>query len=106
MENSKLIKDLNDCADTCDMCYNACLNEEEVAMMARCIELDRECADICRLTSSVLSRDSENRELYLRLCGKICQICADECAKHDNDHCRKCSKTCQECAEMCAKAAA
>jgi len=35
------------CAVTCQQCASACLREENVAMMARCIELDRECAEAC-----------------------------------------------------------
>ena len=103
MGQDKLIQQLTECALTCDMCYAAFLNEEDVSMMERCIELDRECADVCHLTASILTRDSENKESYLQLCAEICAACGDECGKHDNDHCRKCSKMCLECAEACRK---
>lgn len=103
MGQDKLTEQLMECAATCDYCFSACLNEENVMMMTRCIELDRECADICRLTASILSRDSENKESYLKLCAEVCEACGDECGKHDNDHCRKCSKMCKECAEACGK---
>ncbi len=33
------------CAQACEMCASACLREEDVKAMARCIELDRDCAD-------------------------------------------------------------
>ncbi|MCW3127931.1 MAG: hypothetical protein JWO03_3589 [Bacteroidetes bacterium] len=105
MGQDKLIQQLAECAATCNMCYNACLNEEDVSMMARCIELDRECADICQLTASILARDSENKEKYLSLCADICELCAEECGKHDNDHCRKCGEVCKKCAEDCGKMA-
>src|SRR4051812_15867629 len=101
MGKTKLIQQLNECAETCNMCFAACLNEEDVAMMARCIELDRECADICQLAASQLARDSENIDQYLSLCAEICEICSEECGKHDNDHCKKCSDTCRQCAEAC-----
>ena len=39
----------NDCADACDMCISACLKEDDVKMMARCIALDIDCAQLCRL---------------------------------------------------------
>lgn len=103
MGQDKLILQLAECAATCEMCYTACLNEDDVTMMARCIELDRECADICRLTASILTRDSENKEKYVQLCAEICAACADECGKHDHEHCRKCSTMCEECAAACRK---
>ena len=99
--NHEIIQELNACAAACNACYTACLNEEDVSMMTRCIELDRECADICQLTASILSRDSENADKYLKLCADICDICADECKKHDMYHCRECARACSNCASLC-----
>ncbi|WP_394345089.1 four-helix bundle copper-binding protein [Antarcticibacterium arcticum] len=28
-------------------------------------------------------------------------MCAEECAKHDHEHCKKCAQVCNECAEAC-----
>lgn len=39
------------CAATCDNCAASCLQEEDVKMMARCIALDIDCAQICRLAA-------------------------------------------------------
>ena len=44
----------------------ACLDEEDVNMMKQCIKLDIDCADICRLTASLLSRGSEHGEHLLK----------------------------------------
>jgi len=41
------IEACQDCAVSCDACANACLHEQDVQMMARCIELDRDCAKLC-----------------------------------------------------------
>ncbi len=35
------------CAALCNHCANSCLQEENVAMMAKCIQLDMECAAMC-----------------------------------------------------------
>jgi len=40
-ENRELLQSLIECAMACEACATACLNEEDVGMMARCIELDR-----------------------------------------------------------------
>lgn len=39
---------LEDCVKACNHCFDACLKEEDVGMMAECIRLDRKCADACR----------------------------------------------------------
>ncbi|MCU7550271.1 four-helix bundle copper-binding protein [Chitinophagaceae bacterium LB-8] len=33
----------------------------------------------------------------------MCEACAVECAKHENDHCQECSKVCRQCAEECRR---
>ncbi|RYZ61372.1 MAG: four-helix bundle copper-binding protein, partial [Chitinophagaceae bacterium] len=35
------------CASACQHCASSCTQEEDVKMMARCIQLDMECAAIC-----------------------------------------------------------
>ena len=101
MEDHKILRELNACATLCNICFSACLNEEDVSIFARCIELDRECADICQLTASVFARDSENADKFLKLCAEICEACADECEKHEQEHCQKCAHVCRTCTEMC-----
>ncbi|HKR06979.1 MAG TPA: four-helix bundle copper-binding protein [Bacteroidia bacterium] len=101
-EHKEIIRQLNDCANECNHCFNACLQEDDVKMMARCIELDRDCADICQLTASMLARNSEHAHHLLKECADICEACAEECAKHKNEHCKSCAEACRKCAEACA----
>ena len=49
------IKECDACAATCEHCATACLSEADVKAMADCIRLDRDCADICRLASAMMS---------------------------------------------------
>ena len=43
------------CAAVCNQCASACLREEDVKMMARCIQLDTEYAAICYAAAQVMS---------------------------------------------------
>lgn len=102
MENKKLIEELELCAGQCTHCYDACNMEKEKDKLKRCMMLDQDCADICRLTAQLLERNSENADLFLKLCGEVCEKCADECDKHSHlEHCKKCAEVCRKCAEMC-----
>jgi len=105
-EHQELLQQLTDCALTCEACANACLNEENVNMMARCIELDRDCADLCFQAARLIQRESEILEDYLSMCARICRLCAEECAKHNHDHCRVCAEVCEACATACDAVAA
>jgi hypothetical protein len=96
-----LVQQLLECAIACEYCAASCLNEENVDMMARCIELDRDCADTCFHTAKLITRGSEISDVILAACEKICRICADECKKHDTEHCQVCAETCERCADAC-----
>lgn len=96
-----LVETLLACQQACNHCFYACLEEDDVKMMAACIRLDRECADICSITLDFLQRESNILPEILEACIKSCEACADECEKHDHDHCQQCAKACRECADAC-----
>lgn len=70
-------------------------------MMARCIQLDMECAAICYSAAQLMSLGSAKAKEVCAICADICESCAEECGKHDNEHCRKCADFCRKCAEEC-----
>jgi hypothetical protein len=91
------------CAAECNRCFSECLNESDVSMMARCIELNTDCAELCFTTAAFLARDSESASTLLAICAEVCQACSDECAKHEVEHCQRCAAVCRECANACLK---
>lgn len=92
------------CAVACEKCSAACLKEDNVKMMAGCIALDRDCADICFTTAALLARGSVHGEHLAKECREVCLACAAECEKHaaHHDHCKACAEACRKCAEACA----
>jgi hypothetical protein len=100
-ENTDLVRELMDCVVACETCAAACLNEDDVTMMARCIELDRDCAELCMQGVHLLLRDSELAHPFLVVCEEACRLCAEECKKHDHGHCKRCAEACERCAESC-----
>ena len=100
-DHSALIKKLLDCMLSCENCATACLLEDDVKDMTRCISLDRDCADICDQGARLLQRNSVIGHQYLVICEEICRMCADECGKYDYDHCKRCAEACLICAEAC-----
>ncbi|MGI4743153.1 MAG: four-helix bundle copper-binding protein [Janthinobacterium lividum] len=101
-QNQALLDALNACIASCEYCATACLQEEDVKMMVRCISLDRDCADICALTARYVARGSEHAQHILGECAEICKACGDECAKHTHmQHCQECADACRRCEEAC-----
>lgn len=85
-------------------CASACLREEDVKMMSECIALDMDCAQICRVTASLMARDSQFSGSLSHACAAVCEACGDECARHQTQHCQDCARACRLCAEACRQA--
>lgn len=98
-----------ECAQTCTVCADACLGEKNVQHLVNCIRLNLDCAEVCRVTGTLMTRPSHRDAPALRAqleaCLAICRACADECGRHGDEmgmeHCRVCAEACRECAERC-----
>ncbi|HEX7449958.1 MAG TPA: four-helix bundle copper-binding protein [Pirellulales bacterium] len=93
------------CAQECEHCASACLDEHEVGMLAECIRLDRDCAEVCLSALAMMSRGSRFATEVCRVCAEICDACGEECAKHDHEHCQRCAEACRHCADECRQMA-
>lgn len=94
------------CAEACDHCAASCLLEENVTMMARCIQLDMECSSICKTAAQLMHLQSSHANAVCQICADICIACAEECEKHGHEHCRRCAGMCRDCAAECMSMAA
>jgi hypothetical protein len=88
------------CAATCTACADACLSEQMVADLAKCVRTDLDCADICNTTARVLSRhtgyDANITRAQLASAAMVCGSCADECQRHQRmAYCRICAEVCR-----------
>jgi hypothetical protein len=91
----------NACATACEHCTTACLAESDPGALARCIELDIDCAQACRLAAAYMGRGSEMVTAACALCAQLCEACEAECAQHDMEHCEQCAEACRRCAQEC-----
>ncbi len=94
------------CAAICTSCADACSAED--MDMRQCIRTCMDCADVCDATFKLATRRTGSNEALiqemLQLCITACDICAEECARHDHEHCRICAEMCRECARDCRAA--
>ncbi|MFG3577712.1 four-helix bundle copper-binding protein [Micromonospora chersina] len=98
---------LRSCAQACTACADACLSEDMVAELTKCIRTNLDCADVCDTTARVLSRhtgyDANVSRSLLEACATACKSCGDECAAHAgmHEHCRVCADSCRACEKAC-----
>lgn len=102
--------DLSTCLAACQAALQAChacaasdLQERDVEMMASCVLINLDCADMCEATIKALARRSPHHGDFCAMCEHLCRACAVECGKHDTDHCRRCKDACLRCAAACAQ---
>lgn len=104
----RCIEACNACAVACNHCALACLDEETVSHLKRCIQLDLECASLCRSASEIMSLGSIHSRDICKICAVACHACAEECEKHAQmgmEHCRECAEACRKCAQACEEMA-
>jgi hypothetical protein len=95
------------CSQACTACADACLSEDDVVELTKCIRTNLDCADICDATARVLSRhtayDANISRTLLEACATACQACASECAQHASmhEHCAVCADACERCEAAC-----
>jgi hypothetical protein len=95
------------CAATCRMCADACLGEQKIDMLRRCIGRNLDCADQCIATGNITLRSVEPEPALLRAaleaCALACASCGAECRKHASmhEHCRVCADACAGCENEC-----
>lgn len=71
----------------------------------RCIALDMDCAEICRMATSYMARGSEFAMQLCAMCADVCEACGAECEKHEMAHCQECAEVCKRCAAECRRMA-
>lgn len=96
------------CSAICTSCADACLAEEMAKEMRQCIRLCLDCADVCDAAFKLATRRTGSNEIViqemLQLCITACDLCAEECGRHDHDHCRLCAEMCRETSRDCKAA--
>jgi hypothetical protein len=101
------VKGCYESAETCTICADACLGEDESKELAICIRQCLDCAAICEATARIIARQTASKpELQRRqieACIAACEACAEACGEHAqiHDHCRLCRDACESCAALC-----
>ena len=93
----------NACASECNHCAVSCLFEPQRHELSRCIQLDMDCAEVCRMAASYMARKSELATELCAFCAHVCDVCAEECERHEMAHCRRCAEACRVTAQECRR---
>lgn len=95
------------CSLASTACSDACLAESDIAVLAKCIRNDLDCADLCDATAKVLTRQTAYDVALMRsvvtACLNAIVVCAEECERHaaHHKHCEICAMVCREAQNAC-----
>jgi hypothetical protein len=103
IDYKSVIRACRDCAKECIETGVTATNQGLFKKDDIVLLLDRNCADICSLTASLLQRGFSQAEHLARECAKNCEAFAAECSKYENNFLRRCAEACLKCAAECRK---
>jgi len=101
-DERKCIELCNDATDACEWCADECLGDPD---MEECARLCRDVADIASLHARLVARNSPYSGQLAGICADLCEACAEECGRHDDEHCQVCAEILPKCAESCRQMA-
>lgn len=91
-----------ECEHVCLETITYCLEKGGAYADASHIRILMDCAEICRMSSSFMMRDSEFHMRTCLVCAEICAPCGESCeAFSDDPQLERCAEICLICAESC-----
>lgn len=102
--------EMKHCIDACHECHRICS-----ATIPHCLEMGGrhaemrhirlmiDCAEICAVAASLMSRGSELHADLCGVCAEACRKCAESCERlADDAQMARCAEICRHCADACA----
>jgi hypothetical protein len=101
-EMQMCINDCFDCHSTCLETIAYCLHKGGQYADESHICLLQDCAELCQVGGNFMLRGSDFNGQVCELGALICESCADECDRFEDDlQMKACAETCRRCADSC-----
>lgn len=104
---SQCIDDCHACANSCNATMIHCLNLGSGHSAPRHIALLLDCAALCEVAATSMSRSSVVHADICRACAAVCRACEFQCRRIGlGEVMQRCADACRRCAESCERIAA
>jgi hypothetical protein len=104
--------EVKECIQECLICYRTCtettikcINTGGKHSEGRHLNLLMDCAKICNSNTNFMLRNSRYYPQTCALTAEICDKCADDCDRFDEEFMKNCASVCQHCAKSCREMA-
>jgi len=89
------------CAQSCNKCFKACLEKDNLNDLKGALSILVECAEICYVTAVYMSKDHIFSKELSKSCAELCERCASICEPYGNLPCQESVEACRQCATLC-----
>jgi hypothetical protein len=79
------IKDCLACATVCEQTITHCLRKGRKHASPEVIQLLSDCAGMCRMSATMMARNSSFRARHCALCADVCKACEESCEGFGED---------------------
>jgi hypothetical protein len=98
----RCIEECLSCLSTCEQTIVHCLKKGGRHAQPDHIRLLMDCAESCRMSASMMSRESRFHARHCALCADICKACEESCEEFPDDaQMKACADACRSCFEAC-----
>ena len=103
----RCIEDCLACATVCEQTIAHCLQQGGKHAAPDHIKLMIDCADMCRMSATLMTRGSDFHAKHCALCAEVCHACEESCEEFPDDaQMKACADACRTCAGSCRRMAA
>ena len=95
------ISSLFNCASACTNFVMYAVKNNNKSEYSKSIQLAMECSVLCYSTAKLLSLGSSRVKKIAKICARLCDDCAAECSKFQEEYFKETAKLCVACADNC-----
>jgi hypothetical protein len=103
----RCIQECLSCFSVCEQTLAHCLRKGGKHAAPELVKVMVDCAESCRMSAAMMSRESAFHARHCGLCADICKACEEACEEFAGDaQMKACADACRSCADACRQMAA
>ena len=98
----RCIQECLSCYSVCEQTLAHCLKKGGKHAAPELMKSLVDCAESCRMSAAMMSRESAFHARHCMLCADICKACEEACEEFPDDaQMKACADACRSCSEAC-----
>jgi hypothetical protein len=100
----RCIEECLSCFSVCEQTLAHCLKQGGKHVEEEHLKLLIDCAESCRMSAALMSRESQFHHRHCAMCAQICKACEESCEEFGAEpQMKACADACRSCFEACSQ---